>query len=172
MDHRTGAIVRAGQADLWTSGHFPVAAALSITTIEEAGKLAVERFRLLGANSIDMTSHAGKRAATQWKPRARAFRDHFTKHVMATAGASVNARIDRLLGTGFVVAFLDDAEHQRLEAFRQKCLYLDEADGLHVPSEAVTPDQAARYVALAGEILAELLPTPDEWTRVLDRVRA
>lgn len=98
-------------ADLWSSGHFPVAAALSIATIEEAGKLAVERFRLFGATSIDMTSDAGTRAAANWKPRARAFRDHFTKHVMAaTAGVAVNARVDRLLGMEFVVAFLDDAE--------------------------------------------------------------
>lgn len=160
-------------AALWRSGHVAAAAALSITTIEEAGKLAVERFRLFGADSIDMASSAGARAQAQWKARDRPFRDHFTKHVMAaTAGASVNARIDRLLGMDFVIGFLADAEEQRLERFRQRCLYLDRADDLHVPSEAVTTEVAAKYVALAGEILAELLPMPDEWTRILELVRA
>ena len=77
-----------------------------------------------------------------------------------------------MLGMDFVMAFLDDAEHQRLEAFRQRCLYLDRTDGLHVRSEAVVPDHAAKYVALAGEILVELVPMPDEWTRILDRVKA
>lgn len=159
-------------ADSWRSGHFAVAAGLSITTIEESGKLAVERFRLLGADSIDITSDAGIRVMAQWKPRAQAFRDHFTKHVMAaTAGASVNARIDRLLGMDFIIAFLESAEQQQLEAFRQRCLYLDRTDDLHVPSEVIAPDHAAKYVTLAGEILAELVPMPDEWTRVLDRVR-
>ncbi|HTF39224.1 MAG TPA: AbiV family abortive infection protein [Propionibacteriaceae bacterium] len=160
-------------ADSWRYGHYAVAAALSITTIEEAGKLAVERFRLLGANRIDMTSNAGAGTMAQWKRRTRPFRDHFTKHVMAaTAGASVNARIDRLLGMDFVIAFLDDAENQRLEAFRQSCLYLDRSDVLLVPSETVKPEHAARNVALAGEILAELLPMPEDWTRVLDQVKA
>jgi AbiV family abortive infection protein len=78
-------------------GHFAVAAALSITTIEESGKLAVERFRLLGSDSIDMKSDSGMRVMAQWKPGARAFPDHFTKHVMAaTAGASVNPESSRL----------------------------------------------------------------------------
>ena len=49
---------------------------------------------------------------------------------------------------------------------------VDSTAGLNIPSEAVSPDQAARYVALAGEILAELVPAPGEWTRVLNRVRA
>lgn len=159
-------------ADSWTSGHFAVATALAITTIEEAGKLAVERFRTLGADSMDTTSDAARRVMVQWKLRSRPFRDHFTKHVLAaTAGASVNARLDRLLGMDFVIAFLDDAEQQGLEMFRQSCLYLDRTDSLHVPSEAIAPDNAAKYVALAGEILAEFVIMPDEWARILNRVK-
>ena len=38
---------------------------------------------------------------------------------------------------------------------------VDSTAGLHIPSEAVSPDQAARYVALAGGNLAELLPAPE-----------
>ena len=107
-----------------------------------------------------------------WRCRQRPFRDHFTKHVLAaTAGASINARIDRVLGIQFVNAFLDAAENQRLETFRQRCLYLDHAGGLHIPSATVTRDNAAKYVALAGELFAELIPMPDEWSRVLDQVK-
>jgi hypothetical protein len=74
----------------------------------------------------------------------------------ATAAASVDARVDRLLGMDFVVAFLDDAEHQRLATFRQKCLHLDGAGGLHIPSEAGALGSGDRYVALASEILITL----------------
>jgi len=159
-------------ADLWRGRHYAVAVAIAISTIEEAGKLVAERFRLLGADSMDMSNAAGAGALAQWKPRKQPFRDHFTKHVLATtAAASVNARLDRVLGIDFVIEFLDQAEDQQLERLRQACLYLDRPSDLHVPDEQMTPASAARYVALAGEIVAELMVEPEDWTRLLDRVR-
>jgi len=78
-----------------------------------------------------------------------------------------------VLGTEFVAAFLGDAEAGKLERFRQECLYLDWKDGaLHVPAESVSADQAARYVALSGEVLAEIQPDPAAWSRVLERAKA
>ena len=155
----------------WQSGSPSVAAALSITCLEETGKLATERWRLWGAEAItapaDVSIHSGQRG------RRRLFLDHSSKHILAAmSGALINARLDRVLGGEFITRFLDEAEAGRLEGFRQDCLYLDWRDGaLHVPAETVTREQAARYVALSGEVLAEIQPDPGAWSRVLERVK-
>jgi AbiV family abortive infection protein len=155
----------------WQSGSPSVAAALSITCLEETGKLATERWRLWGAEAItapaDVSIHSGQRG------RRRLFLDHASKHILAAmSGALINARLDRVLGGEFITRFLDEAEAGRLEGFRQDCLYLDLRDGaLHVPAESVTREQAARYVALSGEVLAEIQPDPGAWSRVLVRVK-
>jgi AbiV family abortive infection protein len=152
--------------DAWRCGSPSVAVALSITCLEETGKLAVERWRLWGATSIIPPPD------TEWN-RRRLFRDHMTKHVLAAmSGALINARLDRVLGTEFVILVLDKAEAGQLAKFREDCLYLDRKHGvLHVPAESVTSELAAQYVALSGEVLAEILPDPAAWSRFLERVQ-
>ncbi len=152
--------------DAWRRGSPSVAAALSITSLEETGKLAVERWRLWGVTSIIPPPD------TEWS-RTRLFRDHITKHVLAAmTGALINARLDRVLGAEFVSSVLDDAETGRLARFREDCLYLGRKNGvLHVPTESVSSKIAARYVALSGEVLAEILPDPAAWARFLKRVQ-
>jgi AbiV family abortive infection protein len=158
-------------AGAWQSGSPSAAAALSITCLEETGKLATERWRLRGVEAItaptDVSIRSGRRG------RRRLFLDHASKHVLAAmSGALINARLDRVLGSEFITRFLDEAEAGRLEGFRRDCLYLDWRDGgLHVPAETVTSERAARYVALSGEVLAEIQPDPDAWSRVLERVK-
>jgi AbiV family abortive infection protein len=155
----------------WQSGSPSVAAALSITCLEETGKLATERWRLWGVEAIkpltDVSIHSRRRG------RRPLFLDHGSKHILAAmSGALINARLDRVLGSEFITSFLDEAEGGRLEGFRQDCLYLDRRDGaLHVPAESVTSEGAGRYVALSGEVLAEIQPDPGAWSRVLERVK-
>jgi AbiV family abortive infection protein len=155
----------------WQSGSPSVAAALSITCLEETGKLATERWRLWGVEAItaptDVSIHSGGRG------RRPLFLEHVSKHILAAmSGALINARLDRVLGSEFITRFLDEAEGGRLEGFRQDCLYLDRRDGeLRVPAESVTSERAARYVALSGEVLAEIQPDPGAWSRVLERVK-
>jgi AbiV family abortive infection protein len=159
-------------ATLWRGQYYAPATALAISTLEETGKLAVERFRLLGSAQIHVTEDGQARLSGVWKPRRTPFRDHFSKTVMAAmAGALVNARADRILGLDFVNDVLERVESQRLEALRQSCLYLDRtADGPSNPMRSVSREDAARYVALSGEVLAEVLPNPSEWEAALDRV--
>lgn len=157
-------------AGAWQAGFPAVAAALSITCLEETGKLAVERWRLCGVEAI--TVPAASIPSGRRRPR-RLFLDHASKHILAAmSGALINARLDRVLGSEFIPRFLDEAEEGRLEEFRQDCLYLDRRDGiLHVPAESITSEQAARYVALSGAVLAEIQPDSGAWSRVLEHVK-
>jgi hypothetical protein len=77
--------------------------------------------------------------------RRRLFLDRVSKHILAAmSGALINARLDRVLGSEFISRFLDDAEAERLEGFRQDCLYLGQRDGkLHIPAESITSVEAA-----------------------------
>ena len=73
----------------WQSGSPSVAAALSITCLEETGKLATERWRLWGVEAItaraDVSIHSGRRG------RRRLFLDHASKHILAAmSGALIN----------------------------------------------------------------------------------
>jgi|GEM_PF-5314237 hypothetical protein len=55
-----------------------------------------------------------------------------------------------------VVNFLEMAERGELESLRQSCLYVDWSDtALTTPAETHGKDEAAFYVALAGELLAQ-----------------
>lgn len=158
---------------LWINGHFAAATALAISTLEETGKLAVERFRLLGADKIEMSDETRSRLAQTWKKRRTPFFDHLSKSVMAAmSGALVNARLDRVVGMEFVITFLDNTEGGHLEKLRQGCLYLERKDGhLSRPQNVINKEEAAKYVSLAGEVLAEILPLPKEWEAMLELVK-
>jgi len=147
-----------------------VATFLAITTMEEVAKLSVARFAVF-------LLEVGMRPLAQPTSRRRSgFFRHSTKHlVAATAGALVNARMRRLYGTKEVETFLADAETGGLVVLREQCLYAD-SDGkrLRLPEGEITPAVAAWYVAVAGELLAEVQVDPGEWeriTRLVDKFR-
>lgn len=154
---------------LWKNEHYASATALAITTMEEVGKLCVERFRLFGVEKLDIESGDVKHS---WRTRKTPYRDHLTKSVMAAmSGALIISRLDRVLGIEFVMEFLDNAENGRIEGIRQDGLYLDRKEtNLHSPLETFSKDFAAHYVALAGEIFAEVLPIPEHWETTLAKV--
>jgi len=158
---------------LWRLGKFATATSLAISAIEETGKLAVERMRLLGIGSLTYTEEERLELSEEWSLRRKPFLDHLTKSAMASmSGALVNSRLDRIVGLDFVVEFLVQAEEGRLESLRQECLYLDRKDGsLLIPQNRVSKDESAKFVALAGEILVEILPHPADWENRLEQVK-
>jgi AbiV family abortive infection protein len=153
----------------YDAGHPAVAFALSLTTIEEIGKVSVERLRLVGARRINVNREAIKPLSIK-----TSFYRHETKHYLAAiAGALVNSRLDRVLGIDFVIAFIEAAETGALERMRRDALYMDRQDGrLLLPMDTISFETAARYVALAGELLAEVggFANPQVWDRLLQRV--
>ena len=75
----------------------------------------------------------------------------------AGAGALVNSRLDRVLGEGEIIRFLDAVEMGEIAKLRDGTLYSDRTvDGLLLPSQVTTPEEARFYVALAGELLTEI----------------
>lgn len=164
----------AASAALWLAGHYAQATALAIITLEETGKLAVERFRLVGVKGAKPYTPLNKQGEKIWQSRSGVFFDHRTKHLLAAmAGAAINSRIDRLFGIDFINEFLESAEHQELELLKQSCLYLDwKEDSLCSPQDASNRETAARWVALAGEIFAEILIEPNSWDAAIKRVQA
>jgi AbiV family abortive infection protein len=163
-----------GATRLYEAGAHPLAAAISITALEETGKLAVERFRLVGVKTIDMAGlpppeSLGGRAS------AASFFRHTDKHVLAAmSGALINNRLDRVLGVDYINWFLEAAELGALEQLRQNCLYAEMAAGnLQEPSDHMPAGDGARLVALAGEVLAEVAGVePGVWERLLTEVQA
>lgn len=140
-------------ACLWEFGKYASANALAISTLEETGKLVVERMRLLGPVP-HLTDEEITELQEEWSLRKKPFLDHFTKSVLASmCGSLINARLDRIVGLDFFIKFLAFAEEGKLDAMRQNCSYLDGKDGsLRRPQDAVTPEMASRFVALAGEV--------------------
>jgi AbiV family abortive infection protein len=152
--------------DLFERGYYAIATFVSIACIEEVGKAGIAKMQ------------AGAFLAVGWRPpnaRGRPqLRSHTRKHFLAAGqGAFVNARLDRIVGLEHVAKFLDDVETGAIERRRQASLYADRTQaGLQLPGETIQRDEALRYVALAGELMAEVLGwEPALWQRLLGKVK-
>ncbi|SPE50935.1 hypothetical protein SBV1_1240038 [Verrucomicrobia bacterium] len=158
---------------LFLRERFATALALSITCLEEVGKISVARFELaLHCAAAQILESLPKTSAAS--RRGNPFYSHAQKLLLAAgAGALVNSRLDRILGMPAVIAFLDDVESGKIEPLRQSCLYSDAENGqLHLPSERIQRDQARFYAVLSGEVLAEVAGfEPAEWERLIARVQ-
>jgi AbiV family abortive infection protein len=158
---------------LLNRGSHATALALSITCLEEIGKIAVARSQLALGETIRRKGTLAEKPPAA--PRKRhPFYSHTQKMLLAAgAGALVNARLDRILGFPAVVEFLERTERGEIEKLRQSALYSDSnEDLLHIPAERITKAQALFHIVLAGELLAEVGGLePDEWGRLLRRVQ-
>jgi AbiV family abortive infection protein len=158
---------------LYLRERFATALALSITCLEEIGKISVARLRLIFQSAVPRVLQMFPNASTEER-RGNPFYSHSQKVLLAAgAGALVNSRLDRILGMPAVIAFLDDVERGKIEPLRQSCLYSDVISGqLHIPSEQVGSEQARFYVVLSGEVLAEVAGLePSEWARLIAKVQ-
>jgi AbiV family abortive infection protein len=149
----------------------PRATGVAISCIEELGKVAVARLQVF--------SHQFDRQRGQPVPskepvtRKSPLYSHPMKHMLAAgAAALVNSRVDRVLGLNRVADFLTNVEQKKIEPFRQSCYYADrDASGITLPSR-VTRKDATFYVVLAGELLADMAATPQEFERLLRRAKS
>lgn len=155
---------------LFLRDRFATALALSITCLEEVGKIGVARLDL-ALRVASPQPHPKKPTTSR---RRNPFYSHSQKLLLAAgAGALVNSRLDRVLGMSAVIAFLEDVESDKIESLRQSCLYSDaDAGKLILPSERISREQAKLYVVLSGEVLAEVAGlAPSEWKRLIARVQ-
>jgi AbiV family abortive infection protein len=158
---------------LYLRGRFATATAVSITCLEEIGKISVARFELAMKLGTPRALQSIPNAPTTPR-RKHPFYSHSQKLLLAAgAGALVNSRLDRIVGMTAVIAFLDDVEFGRVEPLRQSCLYSEAEEGrLLLPAEQLAPEKARSYVVIAGEILAEVAGfDPTEWERLITKAR-
>ena len=141
------------------SGDVPIAAFLAITLIEEVGKVV-----LLG--NAELAGELDRRA----------FRNHEAKYAHAAYSTLlVNSRVSRIYG-GLESRFAKWFRNGALFGIRNSALYLEIVnDGLVIPSEAVSRNDAFLLVCIAGEVLAEIQGKytgsgPEEWSEVLKQV--
>jgi hypothetical protein len=67
--------------------------------------------------------------------------------------------------------FIRTVETEGLETIRQRALYSDWVDGRrHRPYQDTSSDDANFFIAVAGELLAEVSDLADDWQRIIDRV--
>jgi AbiV family abortive infection protein len=158
---------------LFLRERYATALAISVTCLEEVGKLGVARFELALQDVLP-----GRPLRTPTRVFARSKKHPFYSHTQklllaAGAGALVNARLDRILGLSEVVAFLRQVEQGTIEHLRQSCLYSDADRGkLLLPFDQIDRKKAQFYVILAGELLAEVAGfEPPEFRRLLTRVQ-
>lgn len=158
---------------LFVHGRYATALALSVTCLEEVGKIGVARFQLVLDDKVRRDGSTVIQSPTV-RRKGHPFYSHTQKLLLAAgAGALVNSRLDRILGLPKVVAFLDKVENGEIEPLRQSCLYTDTESGyLLLPSERIGRQPAEFYLVLAGELLAEVAGfEPPEFERLLGRVQ-
>ena len=159
---------------LFLRERFATALALSITCLEEVGKISVARFELALQTAAPHILQSLPKSPTTSR-RGHPFYSHTQKLLLAAgAGALVNSRLDRIVGMPAVIAFLEDVESGNIEPLRQSCLYSDaDAGQLHLPHEQIRRERACFHVVLSGEILAEVAGfQPADWERLLAKVQA
>ena len=151
---------------LFLGGRYPTALAISITCLEEVGKIGVAKIQLL--EKAETHRKITVSTAPQAPRRGHPFYSHSQKLLLAVgAGVLHNGRLDRILGLEKVMEFLDRVEKGEIEPLRQSCLYSDVEGGhLFLPSELIGEKEAEFYVVLVGEVLAEVVG-PSERRRLL-----
>jgi AbiV family abortive infection protein len=138
---------------MFQKSSYAMACFLSIVCIEECSKISFGEFQFY------YTVIHGK-SSVEIKPRGKnPLSKHNKKHfVAACSGALVNARMDNIVGVDKVTEFIEDCESGKLEKIRQMCLYADvsKEGAIVIPEAIVTKEQAAFYIAVAGQLLSQI----------------
>ena len=138
---------------MFQKSSYAMACFLSIVCIEECSKISFGEFQFYH------TVIHGK-SSVEIKPRGKnPLSKHNKKHfVAACSGALVNARMDDIVGVDKVTEFIEDCESGKLEKIRQMCLYADvsKEGAIVIPEAIVTKEQAAFYIAVAGQLLSQI----------------
>ena len=147
---------------LYLSGNYPLAAFISVITIEEIGKLSNLARELI---FYDLPRDSRTKKTVERSHRKKQF-------IAIMSGALINSRLDRVVGKDAIRKLLHKAESDELERIRQDCLYIDQRNGVvMLPSDVIEPKDARLLTVLSGEVMAEVLGHfPWEFDRMLDSV--
>jgi AbiV family abortive infection protein len=152
---------------LYEAGAFARACFLAVTCIEETGKASPARLQVVGEAIYGPIDNPKMTAS---RMRENPFFGHEEKHLLAAgSGVVFNRRLRDKFGLAEVESVLADMESGRLKRVREECLYVEVTPArLCFPDDRITRQIAAKWVLVAGEIMAEVMGYPnEEWQRLV-----
>lgn len=150
---------------LYESGSYYSAKLMAIICMEEIAKVDIAWYQLISYIGMDF-KHQGI------KTKKKAFKDHNTKHIKSILASLVmNSRVENIFKEKDIQAFLEKVETNQLENIRQNSIYFDAFDkNIHIPSKKISKKEAAFHIAIAGEVMADMVHDPKERERIIDYV--
>lgn len=150
---------------LYERGSYYSAKFMAIICMEEIAKVDIAWYQLIPY--IDMNFEY-----RQKKTKKKAFKDHNAKHIKSILSSLVmNSRVENLFNEKELNEFLQKVENNHLENIRQNSIYFDVFDkSIHIPSKKISKKEASFYIAIAGEVMADMVHDPKERERILDYV--
>lgn len=142
---------------MFKNGLFAAATFFAIVCIEESAKVTVLSFSILRNQADKEAEPKTFKQKKDTKKGKDPLLKHPLKHLLAgMSGLLVNSRADRKVGRAKILDFLQMIEQQKLESFRQSCLYADSRNNkIILPRDCHSAETSAHYISLAGEIIAE-----------------
>lgn len=139
---------------------------LAIICIEEVAKVDVAWQQLILLIMNDF-SFPHLRIDTR-----RAYKDHNVKHIKSILQSLVmNDRVMKIFDNNQIDKLLKNVENKQLENIRQNSIYFDAFDkNIAIPSSKISKKDALFYVAIAGEVMVDVVVDPRERERVLNYV--
>lgn len=150
---------------LYERGSYYSAKFMAIVCMEEIAKVDIAWYQLIQYIGMNFKS-IGK------KTKKKGFKDHNSKHIKSILSSLVlNGRVEDIFNKKDINEFLQKVENNHLENIRQNSIYFDAFDqSIHIPSKKITKKEASFYIAIAGEIMADMVHDPKERERILDYV--
>lgn len=135
---------------------------MAIICMEEIAKVDIAWYQLISYIEMNF-KHIEK------KTRKKAFKDHNSKHIKSILSSLVlNGRVEDIFNKKDINEFLQKVENNQLENIRQNSIYFDAFDkNIHIPSKKISKKEAAFYIAIAGEVIADMVHDPKERERIL-----
>lgn len=150
---------------LYERGSYYSAKFMAIICMEEIAKVDIAWCQLIPYIGRNF-KHLEK------KTKQKAYKDHNSKHIKSILSSLVmNGRVENIFNEKDINEFLQKVENNQLENIRQNSIYFDAFDkNIHIPSKKISKKEASFYIAIAGEVMADMVHDPKERLRILDYV--
>lgn len=150
---------------LYERGSYYSAKFMAIICMEEISKVDIAWYQLIPYIGM-------KFKHIQKNTKKKGFKDHNAKHIKSILSSLVlNSRVENIFNKKDLNDFLEKVENNHLENIRQNSIYFDTfGKSIHIPSKKISKKEASFYIAIAGEVMADMVHDPKERERIIDYV--